>query len=84
MLVGSFNIRKLGAALERHADQVELVIADGDQCYSDGVDTLNIWRHLNRTMRKEDGRLLPGEEAMRSWFRDVFAAIGALREFPPI
>ena len=62
----------LGATLRRHEDEVDLVIAGGDQSYSDGVDTLNIWRHLNRTMRKEDGRLLPDEEAMRSWYRDVY------------
>ncbi|MYE81131.1 MAG: alkaline phosphatase family protein [Gammaproteobacteria bacterium] len=62
----------LGATLERHRDAVDLVIAGGDQCYSDGVETLDIWRHLNRTMRKEDGALLPDEEAMRSWYRDVY------------
>ena len=62
----------LGATLHRHEDEVDLVIAGGDQCYSDGVKTLDIWRHLNRTMRKEDGRLLPDEEAMRSWYRDVY------------
>ena len=62
----------LGATLQRHEDEVDLVIAGGDQCYSDGVKTLDIWRHLNRTMRKEDDRLLPDEDAMRSWYRDVY------------
>lgn len=62
----------LGATLERHEDEVDLVIAGGDQCYGDGVKTLDIWRHLNRTMRKEGDRLLPDEEAMRSWYRDVY------------
>ena len=62
----------LGATLARHRNEVDLVIAGGDQCYSDGVETLDIWRHLNRRMRKEDGLLLPDEEAMRSWYRDVY------------
>ena len=62
----------LSTTLKRHQDDVDLVIAGGDQCYSDGVDTLNIWQHLNRRMRKSDGELLPDEEAMRSWFRDVY------------
>ncbi|MCZ0954779.1 MAG: alkaline phosphatase D family protein, partial [Rhodospirillaceae bacterium] len=62
----------LGATLERHQADVDLVIAGGDQCYSDGVATLDIWGHLNRTMRREGDRLLPDEEAMRSWYRDVY------------
>ena len=62
----------LGATLQRHQDEVDLVIAGGDQCYSDGVKTLNIWGLLNRTMRKEGGRLLPDEDAMLSWYRDIY------------
>lgn len=62
----------LDATLRRHADEVDLVIAGGDQCYSDGVATLDIWQHLNGTMRKEGGRLLPDEEAMLSWYRDIY------------
>ena len=62
----------LGEALRRHGDEVDLIIAGGDQCYSDGVKTLDIWRHLNRTMRKEGGQLLPDEDAMRSWYRDIY------------
>ena len=42
----------LGASLKRHGDNVDLVIAGGDQCYADGVATLNIWSYLNRRMRK--------------------------------
>ena len=62
----------LGATLERHRDDVDAVIAGGDQCYTDGVPTLDIWKHLNRVMRKEEGLLLPDVEAMRSWYRDVY------------
>lgn len=58
--------------LLRHKDSVELVIAGGDQCYSDGVDTLNIWKNLNRLMRKDGGHLLPDQESMLSWFRDIY------------
>ncbi len=49
----------LYSALTRHQDEVDLVIAGGDQCYSDGVRTLDIWKHLNRTMRRQGGQLLP-------------------------
>jgi len=62
----------LAATLTRHRDEVDVVIAGGDQCYSDGVDTLNLWQHLNRRMRKSEGRLFPDEEAMRSWYRDIY------------
>ena len=62
----------LGRTLRRHEDEVDLVIAGGDQCYTDGVATLDIWKKLNRAMRREDGRLLPDEEALRSWYRDIY------------
>lgn len=58
--------------LTRHADDVDLVIGGGDQCYVDGIATLDIWRHLNRRMRKVDGELMPDEESMRSWYRDIY------------
>ena len=62
----------LGATLRRHQDEVDLVIAGGDQCYTDGVPTLDIWKKLNRAMRREGDLLLPDEEAMRSWYRDIY------------
>ena len=62
----------LGASLRRHAGQVDLVIAGGDQCYTDGVPTLDIWRFLNRRMRKEGEDLLPDEDSMLSWYRDIY------------
>ena len=62
----------LGASLRRHARQVDLVIAGGDQCYSDGVPTLDIWRFLNRRMRREGENLLPDEASMLSWYRDIY------------
>ena len=58
--------------LGRHRDSVDVVIAGGDQSYSDGVDTLNIWKLLNRTMRLQGGELLPAEDDMVTWFRDVY------------
>ena len=62
----------LGASLRRHGDEIDLVIAGGDQCYTDGVPTLDIWRYLNRRMRKEGGSLLPDEASMLSWYRDIY------------
>ena len=62
----------LGASLRRHAGQIDLVIAGGDQCYADGVPTLDIWRFLNRRMRREGEHLLPDEASMLSWYRDIY------------
>ena len=70
----------LGASLQRHADHVDLVIAGGDQCYTDGVPTLDIWRYLNRRMRREGDDLLPDEASMLSWYRDIYwRVLGAFR-----
>ena len=62
----------LGLTLQRHADNVDVVMAGGDQCYVDGVPTLDIWKLLNRRMRRQGDRLLPDEESMRSWYRDIY------------
>ena len=62
----------LDAALMRHSDEVDLVIAGGDQAYSDGVETLDIWHHLNSRMSRAGDDLLPDGEAMLSWYRDVY------------
>lgn len=62
----------LDATLERHRSEVDLVIAGGDQSYSDGVDTLNIWKYLNKQMRKEGDTLLPDRDALLSWYRDIY------------
>ena len=65
----------LYATLARHRDtrkNLDFVIAGGDQVYTDGVSTLNIWQHLNRVMRKEKGKLLPDVETMVSWYRDIY------------
>ena len=62
----------LGATLRRHSGQIDLVIAGGDQCYTDGVPTLDIWRFLNRRMRREGESLLPDEASMLTWYRDVY------------
>ena len=62
----------LDATLQRHSSEVDLVIAGGDQAYSDGVDTLDIWKYLNKRMRKEGDTLLPDREALVSWYRDIY------------
>ena len=62
----------LGRSLRRHEDEVDLVIAGGDQCYTDGVPTLDIWKKLNRAMRREGERLLPDEDSLRTWYRDIY------------
>ncbi len=63
----------LNDVLERHYERdLRFVIAGGDQVYSDGVKTLDIWKYLNKTMKKEGGELLPSREDMVSWYRDIY------------
>ena len=62
----------LDSTLQRHSSEVDLVIAGGDQAYTDGVDTLDIWKYLNARMRKHEGALLPDDEALVSWYRDIY------------
>jgi alkaline phosphatase D len=60
-------------ALERHKEKnYTMVIACGDQVYTDAISSLNIWEFLNNTMRKENGILYPSENDMVSWYRDIY------------
>lgn len=60
-------------SLERHRDKdLRFIIAGGDQVYVDGVKTLSLWRLLDKVMRVEDGDLLPTQEDMVSWYRDIY------------
>ncbi len=59
--------------LRRHQkDDLRFIIASGDQVYVDGIKKLNLWRYLNKTMRKVKGKLLPTKEDMLSWYRDIY------------
>lgn len=59
--------------LERHRSKgLRFVIAGGDQAYSDGVKTLDIWKYLNKVMHKEGINLSPSLEEMISWYRDIY------------
>ena len=55
-----------------NGNDLDFVIAGGDQCYVDGIPTLDIWRYLNKVMRKEGGQILPSEETMTQWYRDIY------------
>lgn len=72
------------SALTRHNEKdLRFVIAGGDQVYSDGIDTLNIWKYLQKVMRREGGKLLPEVPEMVSWYRDIYRGywgFQALRE----
>ncbi len=74
----------LATMLQRHRQKaLRFIIAGGDQVYSDGVETLNIWKYLRQVMRREDGRLLPEKKSMVSWYRDIYRGywgFAALRE----
>jgi len=70
----------MNGTLSRHKNMgteknLGFIIAGGDQVYADGVDTLNIWKLLNKVMRRdapgEDG-LHPGHDTMVSWYRDIY------------
>ena len=54
------------------SNNMDFVIAGGDQVYVDGVKSLNIWEHLNQVMRKEGGEVLPDVEIMKSWYRKIY------------
>lgn len=60
-------------ALTRHRKRdLRFVIGGGDQVYTDGVESLSIWKYLNKVMRKENGRVLPTQEDMVNWYRDIY------------
>ena len=65
----------MSAAFQRRRNEkgdLDFIIAGGDQCYVDSAANLDIWRHLNKVMRKENGQLLPTEESMLEWYRDIY------------
>jgi alkaline phosphatase D len=63
----------LNQVLERHHEEnLRFLIAGGDQIYVDGVDSLDIWKYLNKVMRKERGKIYPSLEEMVSWYRDIY------------
>ena len=60
-------------ALDRHREKdLRFVIGGGDQVYTDGVESLNIWAYLDKVMRTEDGEIFPTQEDMVSWYRDIY------------
>lgn len=60
-------------ALNRHRERdLRFVIGGGDQVYADGVESLSIWKYLNKVMRKENGKIIPSQEDMVSWYRDIY------------
>lgn len=59
--------------MARHyAEDFRFLIGGGDQVYADGVKTLDIWKYLNKVMKKQDGELLPSADEMISWYRDIY------------
>lgn len=70
--------------LTRHNDKsLRFIIAGGDQVYADGVKTLDIWKYLNKVMRRENNQLLPDDKSMVTMYRDIYRGywgIPALRE----
>lgn len=67
----------LANTLRRHRrpekeNRLAFVIAGGDQAYSDGRPGISIWNYLYKVARKEDGKLLPTEATMLTWFRDMY------------
>jgi len=63
----------LNAVLARHQNsEFRFMIAGGDQVYTDGVKSLNVWKYLNKYLDKKDGEIVPDKDAMLSWYRDVY------------
>ena len=63
----------LAVTLRRHRErgQLAFLIGGGDQVYVDGIKSLNIWSYLNTCLEKTPG-VLPGKDAMLSWYRDIY------------
>jgi alkaline phosphatase D len=65
-------------ALVTHRNREDLrlrfLIGGGDQVYCDGVESINIWKFLNKKIKKKkDGHPnYPSQEAMLSWFRSIY------------
>lgn len=63
----------LNEVMDRHyQEDFRFLIAGGDQVYTDGVTTLDIWKYLNGAMCKEGGQLFPSQDEMVSWYRDIY------------
>ena len=63
----------LNSVAKRHyKDDFRLIIGGGDQVYTDGVKTLDIWKYLNKKMCKVDTELHPSADEMISWYRDIY------------
>ena len=61
----------MSSAMERK--RPDFLIGGGDQCYTDGVKSLDIWKHLNKVMGKDEGgNLSPDIDTMKSWYRDIY------------
>ena len=63
----------LRAALDRKREgDLRFVLAGGDQAYVDTVDSLDIWKFLNKVMRRQSGTLVPDVAEMVTWYRDIY------------
>lgn len=63
----------LNDVMKRHyANDFRFIIGGGDQVYVDGVKTLDIWKYLNKVMKKQDGTLHPSTDEMVTWYRDIY------------
>ena len=63
----------LNDVMKRHyANDFRFLIGGGDQVYVDGVKTLDIWKYLNKVMKKENEDLHPSIEEMATWYRDIY------------
>ena len=56
--------------------QVDFAIAGGDQAYCDGCDAFNIWKYLEKILKKrklgDDPNTIPEQEDMVSWYREMY------------
>ncbi len=63
-------LQLLAERWENGTYDIDFVIAAGDQAYSDGLDSLDIWKHLNRKLRT--GNVIPSYERMCDWYREIY------------
>ena len=70
-----FN-RALG---QRGQSQLRFIIGGGDQVYTDGVETLDIWKYLNKHMSRSGNSIRPGHAEIVSWYRDIYRGYWGFR-----
>jgi len=64
---------------QRGSSQLRFIIGGGDQVYTDSVETLDIWKYLNKNMSRSGSTVRPAREEIVSWYRDIYRGYWGFR-----